>query len=99
MAVGKHGLCIIWKLVWSVCCSQEKQHYSILLIITDGDIGDLDRTKREIIEASATPLSIIIIGVGNQDQCFESMKELDSDDKLLEFDGKKASRDIVQFVR
>ena len=68
-------------------------------MITDGAIEDLDRTKRAIIEASTAPLSIVIIGVGNNEQDFESMKELDSDEKLLEFEGQKASRDIVQFVR
>jgi hypothetical protein len=42
-------------------------------------------------------MSIIIVGVGEAD--FESMEELDGDSvKLTAPNGKKASRDIVQFV-
>lgn len=70
--------------------------YFILLIITDGIICDMPQTKQAIIDASHLPLSIIIVGVGNDD--FAAMDELDSDDHLLEFNGKKAVRDIVQFV-
>jgi len=72
--------------------------YTILLIITDGVINDLNETKEIIIQASKLlPLSIIIIGVGNAD--FTSMNILDSDKQpLTSNDGNKANRDIVQFV-
>jgi len=73
-----------------------KQHYSILLILTDGVINDMENTKRAIIAACDYPLSIIIVGVGDAD--FSQMQELDGDDDGLHIDGKKASRDIVQFV-
>jgi len=53
-------------------------------------------TKRTIVNASVLPLSIIIVGVGNAD--FSAMDDLDSDDGLLIADGKRAARDIVQFV-
>jgi len=46
---------------------QQKHMYTILLIITDGVINDLEETKAAIIQASKQPLSIIIIGVGNAD--------------------------------
>lgn len=39
---------------------QDGSHYFVLLIITDGQISDLDQTKRAIISASALPISIII---------------------------------------
>jgi hypothetical protein len=39
----------------------------------------MGETKRSIIAASALPLSIIIVGVGEED--FSPMDELDSDDK------------------
>ena len=68
----------------------------MLLIITDGVITDMDATKRTIVENSNLPFSIIIVGVGGAD--FDKMDELDSDDSLLEWNGKKAKRDIVQFV-
>ncbi len=55
--------------------------YNILLIITDGEIHDMVATKDIIVGASNLPLSIIIIGVG--DEKFKLMKQLDSDDSLL----------------
>ena len=46
----------------SVGCQQDNQKYHILLILTDGCIDDKEQTITAIIEASYTPLSIIIIG-------------------------------------
>lgn len=66
-----------------------EQSYTILLIVTDGVINDLENTLDEIARASSLPLSIVIIGVGAED--FSAMKELDGDDQDQE-------RDIVQFV-
>uniref|UniRef100_T1KA33 Copine C-terminal domain-containing protein n=1 Tax=Tetranychus urticae TaxID=32264 RepID=T1KA33_TETUR len=57
---------------------------------------DVPQTKQAIIDASHLPLSIIIVGVGHDD--FAAIDELDSDNLLLKFNGKKAVRDIVQFV-
>ncbi|EFO93889.1 CRE-GEM-4 protein [Caenorhabditis remanei] len=73
-----------------------KSNLQILLIITDGIISDMYATINTVISASGLPLSIIIIGVGNED--FERMHELDSDDALLQQDSRIAQRDIVQFV-
>ncbi len=75
---------------------QDGRQYFVLLIITDGIITDMEATKLAIIEASKLPMSIIIVGVGNED--FAAMEELDSDDKLLRHAGRVAQRDIVQFV-
>lgn len=69
-------------------------YLQILLIITDGIITDMQKTKEAIIAASNLPFSIIIVGVGNED--FEKMSELDSDDQLLSYNGRTAVRDIVQ---
>jgi hypothetical protein len=77
-------------------CSQEKQKYFVLLIITDGVINDMDSTINAIIRASALPLSIIIVGVGSED--FSCMHVLDADNQRLSQGGKVAARDIVQFV-
>ena len=41
--------------------------YYVLLMITDGVITDMEATKHAIVCASSTPLSIIIVGVGNDD--------------------------------
>lgn len=40
--------------------------YNILLIITDGEIHDMQQTKDLIVASSRLPLSVIIIGVGNE---------------------------------
>jgi len=64
-----------------------EQAYSILLIVTDGAVTDLEATKRSIASVSNAPLSIIIVGVG--DANFSAMQEIDDMD---------LGRDIVQFV-
>ena len=38
--------------------SQQRQVYTLLLIITDGDINDMEMTTREIVNASDLPLTI-----------------------------------------
>ena len=78
--------------------SQFNQHYYTLLILTDGVINDLERTIDEIVRGSSLPLSIIIVGVGNED--FSSMEVLDADENPLYSKrlNKKMERDIVQFV-
>ncbi|EGC37249.1 hypothetical protein DICPUDRAFT_150160 [Dictyostelium purpureum] len=74
-----------------------EQRYSILLILTDGDISDQKETISAIVEASKAPLSVIIVGVGSSG--FSQMNVLDGDDGVLvDSDGHKAKRDIVQFV-
>jgi hypothetical protein len=70
--------------------------YSILLILTDGVIHDMDATIEAIINSAFLPLSIIIVGVGNED--FESMEVLDGDQGLRSNKGQKEVRDLVQFV-
>jgi hypothetical protein len=78
-----------------------------LLILTDGIISDMEPTIDEIVRASALPISIIIVGVGNEN--FDNMKvylisqpcrRLDADKNPLysRRHRKKMERDIVQFV-
>eukprot|EP00349_Pseudokeronopsis_sp_Brazil_P000886 CAMPEP_0202961416 /NCGR_PEP_ID=MMETSP1396-20130829/5465_1 /ASSEMBLY_ACC=CAM_ASM_000872 /TAXON_ID= /ORGANISM="Pseudokeronopsis sp., Strain Brazil" /LENGTH=59 /DNA_ID=CAMNT_0049681209 /DNA_START=925 /DNA_END=1104 /DNA_ORIENTATION=- len=55
--------------------------YHIFLIITDGEIHDMDLTKKLVVDASNLPLSIIIIGVGKEH--FEKMRTLDADEGAL----------------
>jgi protein involved in ribonucleotide reduction len=76
--------------------SGSQQKYSILLMMTDGAINDMEGTIRTLIKASGLPLSVVIIGVGNEN--FGEMKRLDSDSGLLSLGAEKAQRDIVQFV-
>lgn len=73
------------------------QHYFILLIITDGEITDLDQTRQAIVNASNLPVSIIIVGVGEAN--FKAMEFLDGDSGVLKsVTGEPAAWDIVQFV-
>jgi hypothetical protein len=79
------------------CHTGLEQKYIVLLIITDGVIMDMDRTRDAVVAACHLPLSIIIVGVGGAD--FTSMEQLDGDDEVLRSStGTAASRDIVQFV-
>lgn len=83
----------------AVPVSQLSQHFSILLILTDGIISDLPSTIDAIIESSYnTPMAIVIVGIG--DANFDSMKRLDGDDHSLRSDsGRQAKYDIVQFAK
>ena len=77
---------------------KEENHYYILLILTDGNINDMNQTRDKIVEASYLPLSIIIVGIGNAD--FELMDILDGDKyPLTNSRGELRKRDIVQFVK
>jgi hypothetical protein len=40
------------------------RQFLILLIITDGEITDMERTIERIVKASGLPMSIVIVGVG-----------------------------------
>ena len=46
---------------------QDGRNYFVLLILTDGIITDLDLTIAAIVKASNLPMSVIIVGVGNED--------------------------------
>lgn len=69
-----------------------KQSYSILLLLTTGAVTDIEQTKTAIKYSSSTPLSIVIVGVGNFD--FAEMKLLDD---LKDFESG-VQKDIVKFV-
>lgn len=76
--------------------SQTNQHFTILIIMSHGNIGDFEQTVEKVIDIShTTPICIVIVGVGRMD--FSKMEELDSDDSLLRYGTKKAKYDIVQF--
>ncbi|XP_066578261.1 copine-6-like, partial [Amia ocellicauda] len=72
--------------------------YYILLILTDGTVSDLASTREAIVRASSLPVSVVIVGVGFAD--FGEMRALDGDEggPLLAGGGRRAQRDIVQFV-
>lgn len=70
---------------------QGKQAYTILLILTDGAVSDVNATAACLNQVSDAPLSVVIVGVGNAD--FSSMRFLDDNSHI----GGK--RDIAQFVQ
>lgn len=65
-----------------------KQKYSILLILTDGAVSDVAATARCIDSIDESPLSIVIVGIGNAD--FSGMQFLDD---------SSGDVDISQFVK
>jgi hypothetical protein len=77
---------------------ESESTYSILLVLTDGEIQDTEKTIDAIIKSSQLPASIIIIGIG-EDQNFENMHLLDSDTGKLKHGSQESARDVVQFVR
>jgi hypothetical protein len=72
--------------------------YTILLILTDGEITDMPETIDAIVAAELTPLSIVIVGIGEGSD-FAMMNQLDGDDGCLrDGNGRVLRRDLVQFV-
>ena len=74
--------------------TNEKMYY-ILLILTDGEIHDMKETIDQIADISNKnlPISIIVIGVGDED--FANMVKLDGDDVAIQ----SGVKDLVQFVK
>ena len=64
--------------------------YTILLILTAGNVKDLEETRQVLAEASDYPLSVVIVGIGNHS--FSSMRLLD------QHDARYGGRDITKFV-
>lgn len=72
--------------------------YSVVIVLTDGNIHDMQMTKTLLVQMSKMPFSAVIVGVGNGD--FEDMEELDADSSVLtDKDGNEAIRDVVQLVK
>lgn len=66
----------MWRRVVRISIAQairaQRDKYLVLLIITDGAIHDMEDSIRSLVSASELPLSVLIIGVGNDD--FSSME-------------------------
>ena len=75
---------------------ENKMNYTILMILTDGIIEDMEDTIDGLVEASYLPISVIIIGIGNAD--FSNMDFLaNHDEPLIDRNGRKSDRNIAQF--
>jgi Copine len=60
-------------------------------VLTAGNVENVKETKKQLIEASDDPLSIVIVGIGDAD--FTGMEFLD------EHAATEEGRDITKFVR
>ena len=70
-------LFIPFPVCWICVCwirSQERQKYTVLLILTDGMINDMEATIAALVNASTQPLSVIIVGVGSENFAGLSME-------------------------
>lgn len=72
--------------------AENQLSYTILLILTAGNVEDALGTKQELIKASDVPLSVVIVGIGERD--FTGMEFLDEHDELND-----EGRDITKFVK
>lgn len=90
-----HFAPVIEKAKKQVMASTDDKMYYILLILTDGEIHDMKETIEQIADVSNQnlPLSIIVIGVGDED--FANMVKLDGDDVAIQ----AGVKDLVQFVK
>ena len=70
--------------------------YSVILIITDGGVTDLEETKETLVRLSKQPISVVFLGVGDGDM--SALQALDGDKARISSKGEQADRDIVQFV-
>lgn len=68
-----------------------QQAYTILLVLTDGAVSDIQRTAQTLGSIADAPLSVIIVGVGGAD--FSAMQFLD------DHSNPPGKRDIAQFVQ
>lgn len=72
--------------------------YFILVIMLDGDSFDTEGTRRALIRASALPVSIVLVGIG--DSYFPNLVAYDADKQPMQTSERvSAMRDCVQFVR
>ncbi len=62
------------------CCNQ----YMILVLLTDGDVSDMDADVKALQEASNYPLSVVAVGLG--DGPFDKMRVFDDDIRGRKFD-------------
>lgn len=67
--------------------TKKGKEYVVLILLSDCGIVDQVETARLVIEASHLPLSLIILGMGDND--FQFMNVLDGDDRTLSFNGEK----------
>lgn len=80
---------------WDKALKSGALSYTVLLILTNGDVKDTLETQEALLKASHKPISVIIIGIGDgkEDNDFESMRFLDDFATSV-----RGERDVTNFV-
>ncbi|KAL3087153.1 hypothetical protein niasHS_005392 [Heterodera schachtii] len=73
-------------------------NYFVLVIITRGIFDDLKETVQSLIFASRAPLSIVFVGIGEDEQQLTELERLATAGTRLNFHGRKPERDCTQYV-
>ncbi|CAB9508204.1 Copine-6 [Seminavis robusta] len=93
---------VIQSAMYRAIKKSEQEHcYSVLCILTAGNIGDDLRDTIDTICTAAedAPLSIVIIGVGENEEAFTTIRKVIANGgKLRHSNGVPISRDIVSFA-
>lgn len=72
------------------------REYTVLIVLTSEDLTDFEEARDQIVESSELPVSIIIIGIGENK--FTLYSKLDKQEKRLKSgSGVLAKRENVQF--
>lgn len=71
--------------------------YMVFLVITDGIFLDMQETIDLLVTASGKPISLLIVGVGNDQQDFEGFFHLSSLE-CRNSKGNKPSRSMCRFI-
>lgn len=79
---------------------KEGREYMILLLLTDGDITDGDEVIDLVVECGRLPISIIVIGITNEEEeSWQFMHMInDNNRELIDSHGRRSERDMVTFV-
>ena len=69
----------------------------VLMILTDGQIFDIEKTEDLLVKCGRLPLSVVVVGIGDRD--WRAMHRLDDDNcKMVDLQGNPTERDLLQFV-
>ena len=72
--------------------------YSIMVLMTDGEINDLPETKDTIVQLSYLPCSLIIVGIGEKTDWNKFERFVKGGGSIKNSDGQHGMRDILEFV-
>jgi hypothetical protein len=83
----------------AVNASESNRHcYSTLVILSTGCCSDVEESIEAICQAEDTPLSIVVIGIGQGDMTPVKKLAGGDDGRLFHHNGVQVQRQIVQFV-